>query len=43
MGTQAAGECFRSFFEFSKAFTSVSIMHRDVRTHRKCALEVQTK
>jgi len=25
VGTQAAGECFHSFFEFSQTFTSVSI------------------
>ena len=25
VGTQASGECFHSFFEFSQTFTSVSI------------------
>ena len=28
VGTQAVGECFHSFFEFSQTFTSVSISFR---------------
>ena len=29
VGTQAAGECFHSFFEFSQTFTSVSKLDRN--------------
>jgi len=29
VGTQAAGECLKNFFEFSQTFTSVSIEQLD--------------
>ena len=33
VGTRAAGECFHSFFEFSRTFTSVSITRQEHGVH----------
>ena len=35
VGTRAASQCFHSFFEFSKTFTSVSIKQLDYEFDRE--------